>query len=71
MSSPAGANVTLTGCVEMLRTFAVCAVASLMLAVPAHAAGWVVLPDPSGATLFALGIAGLLIGRRIASRRKD
>ncbi|MCK9540678.1 MAG: PEP-CTERM sorting domain-containing protein [Novosphingobium sp.] len=39
--------------------------------VPAHAAQSFVLPDPSGLTLFALGVAGLIIGRRVAARRKD
>jgi hypothetical protein len=38
---------------------------------PAYAAGSFVLPDPSGVTLFALGVAGVLIGRRIAGRRRD
>jgi hypothetical protein len=42
---------------------------SLLLAAPAYAADSIALPDPSGVTLLALGIAGLLVGRRIASKR--
>jgi hypothetical protein len=41
------------------------------LAGPARAADSVALPDPSGVTLFTLGVAGLLIGRRIAGKRDD
>jgi hypothetical protein len=51
-----------------LITTALVGVASVA---PAHAAASFTLPDPSGVTLFALGIAGVLIGRRIAGRRKD
>ena len=43
--------------------------ASLLLALPAHAQS-VSLPDPSGLTLFSLGVAGLILGRRAAARRK-
>ena len=44
---------------------------SLTIAAPAHANGSVPLPDPGGLTLLSLGLAGLIIGRRAASRRKD
>jgi len=47
------------------------AAAILVQAAPAHAAGSFALPDPSGVTLFTLGVAGLLIGRRFAGKRKD
>lgn len=47
------------------------AACSLLLCGPAYAAGGFVLPDPSGATLFTLGVAGLLIGRIIARKRRD
>ncbi len=43
----------------------------LIQAAPAHAAGSVALPDPSGVTLFTFGVVGLLIGRRFAGKRKD
>ena len=43
----------------------------LVQAAPAHAAAAFVLPDPSGMTLFSLGVAGLLIGRHIAGKRSD
>ncbi|GGC31619.1 hypothetical protein GCM10011371_18800 [Novosphingobium marinum] len=42
---------------------------SLALAAPAYAAGSTPLPDPDGMTLLALGLAGLIIGRRWASKR--
>jgi hypothetical protein len=38
---------------------------------PAHASATIALPDPSGITLFTLGVAGLLIGRHIAGKRRD
>jgi hypothetical protein len=44
---------------------------SLILVAPARAADSVALPDPSGPTLFALGVAGLLIGRHLAGKRRD
>jgi hypothetical protein len=31
----------------------------------------VVLPDPSGVTLFMLGVAGLIVGRHFAGKRRD
>lgn len=43
----------------------------LLQAAPAHAASAFVLPDPSGVTLFTLGVAGLLIGRKFAGKRED
>lgn len=46
-------------------------VLGLALVSPAHATGSVQLPDPGGLTLFSLGLAGLILGRRAASRRKD
>lgn len=38
---------------------------------PAFAASSFVLPDPSDFTLFALGVAGLLIGRHVARKRPE
>lgn len=38
-------------------------------ATPAAAQGWIAIPEPTDLTLFALGVAGLVIGR-IAARRK-
>ena len=35
---------------------------------PAHASDGVALPAPNAVTLLALGLAGLLIGRRAASK---
>ncbi|MCB2077512.1 MAG: hypothetical protein KDE55_07415 [Novosphingobium sp.] len=39
------------------------------LVVPAYANGSTPLPDPNGVTLLALGLMGLIIGRRAASKR--
>ena len=41
----------------------------LFLGVPAQAAG-TPLPEPSNLALFGLGLAGLVIGRRLAAKRK-
>jgi hypothetical protein len=61
----------LTAAVGIFRTLAVFAAAGL-LASPAQAAvPSMALPDPSGLTLFALGVAGLLIGRHIAGKPRD
>ncbi|MCB2072971.1 MAG: PEP-CTERM sorting domain-containing protein [Novosphingobium sp.] len=59
---------------RILRIFAragLTALAILFLASPAHAADSVTLTDPNALTLLALGLAGLLIGRRAAARRKQ
>lgn len=45
--------------------------ASLLLAAPAHAAGSIALPEPSGMMLLALGVAGVLIGRAVSGKRRD
>jgi hypothetical protein len=50
---------------------ALAAIVSLPLAAPAHAAGTTALPDPSGVTLFTLGVAGLVLGRHFAGKRRD
>lgn len=42
----------------------------LLLAAPATAAEGTPLPEPSNLALFGLGLAGLVIGRRMAARRK-
>jgi hypothetical protein len=54
---------------RFVQTIVLAATASLSLAGPAHAAT-VTLPDPSGLTLFTLGVAGLILGRRAAGRKK-
>ena len=36
---------------------------------PAAAAGWVEIPEPSDPWLFALGVVGLLVGRRAARKK--
>ena len=42
----------------------------LFLAAPAHAAEGTPLPEPSNLALFGLGLAGLVIGRRMAAKRR-
>ena len=37
----------------------------------AQASGGTAIPEPSDATLFAIGLAGLIIGRRVARRKDD
>ena len=41
----------------------------LTSATPAFANGTVVLPEPSSLALLAIGATGLLIGRRLATKR--
>jgi len=56
-----------------IRTPALSAFAlALLCAAPAHAAGGgFVLPEPDSLVTLGLGIAGLLIGRRVARKRGD
>ncbi|MCC6827638.1 MAG: PEP-CTERM sorting domain-containing protein [Novosphingobium sp.] len=42
---------------------------SLLLTAPAHAAGVVSLPDPSGLMLFSLGVVGVIVGRQASRKR--
>ncbi|WP_229814059.1 PEP-CTERM sorting domain-containing protein [Novosphingobium colocasiae] len=42
---------------------------ALLIAAPAHAAGGVVLPEPSSMLLFTLGTAGVVIGRKLSAKR--
>jgi len=46
-------------------------VAALLFASPAYASGSTPLPEPSSAFLLSMGLAGLLIGRRLASKREQ
>ena len=46
------------------------ALVALQMAAPAFADGGTALPEGSNLTLFALGIAGVLIGRRASMGRK-
>lgn len=53
----------------LIETLASAFVLLAASATPALANPAVTLPDPSGITLFSLGVAGVIAGRRIASRR--
>jgi hypothetical protein len=46
------------------------ALPALLTGVPAWAGETAAVPEGSNLTLFALGIAGVLIGRRASARRK-
>ncbi len=48
----------------MLTISGIAALSSLAVAVPAQALGPIKIPDPSNLALFAIGVVGLLIGRR-------
>lgn len=37
----------------------------------AQASGGTAIPEPTDATLFAIGLAGLIIGRHVARRKDD
>lgn len=37
----------------------------------AQASGGVAIPEPTDGALFAIGLAGLIIGRRVAKRKED
>ena len=50
------------------RVAAMAWVAALSVS-PAAAAGWVEIPEPSDPWLFALGVVGLLVGRRAARKK--
>jgi hypothetical protein len=41
------------------------------LAVPAQAADGAQVPEGSSVTLFAIGLAGLILGRRLSSSKND
>ena len=40
----------------------------LLHAFPAHAQGSVVLPEPGTLTLLSMGVAGVLVGRRLSRK---
>jgi len=44
---------------------------SLLLATPAYAQASVPLPAPDALTLLSLGLLGVIVGRRAASRRDN
>ncbi len=54
------------------RILFIMAFALVLISVPAAAQDSAQVPEGSSATLFALGLLGLIIGRRVASKsRKD
>ena len=57
--------------IRTARAFVLSAVAALLSAGPAHAQTGGILPEPSSTVLLGIGLAGLLIGRRFARKRRD
>lgn len=53
----------------MTFRFAGLALTVALSASPAVAAGWIDIPEPSDPWLFALGVVGLLVGRRAARKK--
>ena len=49
--------------------FAGLALAIALGASPAAAADWIAIPEPGDPWLFALGVVGLLVGRRAARKK--
>ena len=49
--------------------FAGLAMGAALIASPAAAADWIAIPEPSDPWLFALGVVGLLVGRRAARKK--
>lgn len=43
----------------------------VMLAAPAQAADSAQVPEGSSVTLFAIGLAGVMLGRRLSRRKAD
>ena len=44
---------------------------AFMASSPAHAAGGIPLPEPSSMFLLGLGVAGVAIGRKLSSKRRE
>ena len=61
----------LTSLAACLPRLCAAVILGVSTAVPAHANGSVQLPDPGGVTLLSLGLAGLIIGRRVAARKRE
>ena len=57
---------------NMLKRLIIPAILVLLMAAPAsaNAAGGVQIPEASSVLLFALGVAGVLIGRSVSARRR-
>lgn len=51
------------------RILLILALSLVIVSAPAAASGGTPVPEGSSVTLFALGLAGLIIGRRIAMKR--
>ncbi len=46
-------------------------VPALLVAAPAHASGGTPLPEPSSLFLLSMGVAGVIIGRHLSSKRRQ
>jgi len=58
------------GCAMLTRILLILALSLVIVNAPAAAAGSAQVPEGSSMTLFALGLAGVMIGRRFARRRR-
>ena len=56
---------------NMLKRLFIPALMVLLMAAPASASGGTQIPEASSVLLFALGLAGVLIGRSVSSRRRN
>ena len=55
----------------MARLLIVLALAMVMFVAPAQAADSAQVPEGSSVTLFAIGLAGVILGRRLSRRKSD
>lgn len=53
------------------RFLIVLSLSLVMFAAPAQAAGSAQVPEASSVTLLALGLAGVMVGRRLSRRKSD
>lgn len=55
----------------LARFMIVLSLSLIVFAAPAQAAGSAQVPEASSVTLFAIGLAGVMLGRRLSRRTSD